>query len=99
MAIFAAGNTQASVTASVMNKLANLYRALVAVQELHGWLTAYAQSDLVTLGFSAGDAAAVFGAVADANEIATLYFGGGLGAYTLPFNFSVSQLVVLGPGT
>lgn len=98
MAIFAAGNTQTSVTAATMNKLANLYRAMVAVQELHGWLSAYAQADLVNLGFTSGDAALIFGAVADANEIATLYFGGGLGTYTLPFNFSASQLDVTGPG-
>jgi hypothetical protein len=98
VAIFTSGVTQTSVTAAVMNKLTNLYRDLRSAQELFLWLSEYALSDLEGLGFSANDGQEILNAVADANELATLYFGGALGSYELPYNFSASQLAVIGPG-
>ena len=97
MAIYSAGITQAYVNNNVQTKLLALRSALNNVNDLYLWLSAYAQSDLVTLGFTAADAADVFSAVADAHELYVLFTGGGLGTYTLPFNFSASQRIVTGP--
>lgn len=98
MAIFG-GITQAYVVNNAQAKLQALRRALEDVQDFHQWLAAYADTDLVALGFTQADADAVLSAFADASELATLYNGGGLGAYTLPYNFSASQRIVIGPLT
>jgi hypothetical protein len=97
MAIYSAGINQAYVNNNVQNKLLSLRHALNDINDLYLWLSAYAQSDLVALGFSAADAADVFSAVADAHELYVLFTGGGLGSYTLPYNFSASQRIVTGP--
>jgi uncharacterized protein DUF4082 len=99
MAIYSAGINQAYVNNNVQNKLLALRSALNGVNDLYLWLSAYAQSDLVALGFSAADAADIFNAVTDAHELYVLFTGGGLGTYTLPYNFSASQRIVTGPLT
>lgn len=99
MAIYSAGITQAYVNNNVQTKLAALRQALNNVNDLYLWMSAYAQADLVALGFSAADAAAIFSAVSDARELYVLFTGGGLGTYTLPYNFSASQRIVVGPLT
>ena len=98
MAIFG-GITQAYVTNNAQAKLLALRRALEDVADFRQWLSAYSSSDLVALGFTQADADAVLSAFADANELAVLYNGGGLGSYTLPYNFSASQRIIIGPLT
>lgn len=97
MAIYSAGITQAYVNNNVQTKLLALRQALNNVNDLYLWLSAYAQSDLVTLGFTSADAQDILNAVADAHELYVLFTGGGLGTYTLPYNFSASQRIVVGP--
>jgi len=75
----------------------NLRTAFEAVEDFYQWLSAYAPSDLVALGFSSADAQNIFNAFADAHEEYVLRTGGGLGTYTLPFNFMASQRVIIGP--
>jgi hypothetical protein len=89
--------SQLSISANVQSELASLRRALEAVSSLYSWLTAYAVADLVAVGYSQADAQSIFNAVTDANELNVLYNGGGLGTYTLPYNFSASQRIIIGP--
>jgi hypothetical protein len=98
MAIVTGGVVTQQVVMSNAQALLVAHRnALEACGDFHSWLSAYAQADLVALGFSSGDAQAILNAFADANEEAVLHTGGGLGTYTLPFNFSASQNAVIGP--
>jgi hypothetical protein len=100
MPIFQGGAvTQATITGAVQGALLNLRRALEQVADLHSWISAYSAADLeaVPFSFSAADAQDILNALADAAELNTLYNGGGLGTYTLPYNFSNSQRVVIGP--
>lgn len=98
MAIFG-GISQAYVTNNAQAKLSALRRALEDAADMHQWLAAYSSADLVTLGFTQADADQILAALADANELHVLYNGGALGTYTLPYNFSASQRIVIGPLT
>lgn len=98
MGIFTGGVVTQQVVASNAQFLLLQHRAaLEAVADFHAWLAAYSSADLVALGFSSADAQALLNAFADANEEAVLHNGGGLGTYTLPYNFSASQDAVIGP--
>lgn len=77
--------------------LSTLRTALEAAADLYAWSSALSIADLEAIGFTASDAQAILTAAADANEPAVLYRGGGLGSYTLPYNFSASQAAVIGP--
>lgn len=90
--------SQAQVTASAQQKFTALRQALEDCADFYQWISAYTASDLSTaLGFTSADATSLLTAAADANELASLYDGGALGAYTLPYNFSASQRVIIGP--
>ena len=101
MAIYAAGITQAYVNNNAQAKLAALRRALHDVQDFYLWLSAYAQSDLVALGFTSADAADVFSAMADANALGQIYLTGQPpGTYpqaASAYVYATSQRVVTGP--
>ena len=103
MAIFAAGVTQAYVTNNAQAKLAALRRALHDVQDFYLWLSAYAATDLVALGFTAADAQSVFSAAADANALYQIYATGlPPGTYPQPgsaYVYATSQRIVVGPLT
>lgn len=88
--------TQAQVLNNVQVILRNLRTALEQAEDLYGWSSGIAASDLETLGFDAGDAQDILNAIADANSLAGLYNGGSFSG-TLPYNFSASQRTVLGP--
>ena len=96
MAIFG-GVTKNNVINGAQSKLMSLRLALEACADFHLWLSAYTADDLVALGFSSDDANALLSAFADAAELGTLYNGGDLGTYTLPYNFSASQRIIIGP--
>ena len=98
MAIFS-GITQAYVTNNAQAKLLALRRALEDCANFYEWLSAYASADLVNLGFTQADADAILAAFADAHEEYVLHTGGGLGTYTIPYNFSASQNKIVGPLT
>ncbi|SRR5258706_3658009 len=89
--------TVALVQQQAINKLANLRQALSDITDLNAWLAGLSIADLVAIGFTSTDAQTLKTALADANELGVLYNGGGLGAYTLPYNFSASQRQVIGP--
>jgi len=91
------GITQVNATTNAQARLSALRMALEAAADFYNWLSAYSQSDLETFGYTAADAEALLSAFADANELFVLYNGGSLGSYTLPYNFSASQRVVIGP--
>ena len=91
------GITQVNATTNAQARLSALRMALEAAADFYNWLSAYSQSDLETFGYTAADAEALLSAFADANELYVLYGGGGLGSYTLPYNFSASQRAVIGP--
>ena len=101
MAIFAAGITQQYVTNNAQAKLAALRKALRDCEDFYLWLSAYAQSDLVNLGFSAADASDIFSAAADANALYQIYVTGlPPGTYPQPasaYIYGASQRVVIGP--
>ncbi len=99
MPIYTDGITKDYVNNNAQAKLAALRAALHEVQNFYAWLSAYAPADLTAMGFSPGGAQAIFDAFTDANALATLYDGGGLGSYTLPYKFSASQRAVIGPLT
>lgn len=96
MAVFGSTNSQLVINQAV-NVLTNLRSALEAAADFHSWISEYSAADLEAIGFSPADASTILSAAADANELATLYNGGVLGTYTLPFNFSASQRAVVGP--
>jgi hypothetical protein len=89
--------TQLNISSGAQSRLMALRDALEGVADFYSWLSIYAVPDLVAVGFAQADAQAIFNAAADANELHTLYIGGALGTYTLPYNFSASQRVVIGP--
>ena len=96
MAVFG-GITQAQVTAAAQQRLMAHRQALEGCNDFYQWLSAYSSSDLVALGFSSADASSILTAFADAHEEYVLHTGGGLGSYTLPYNFSASQNTLIGP--
>lgn len=87
----------ATVRANAQARLVAVRQALTYAKEFSDWLSAYAQGDLVALGMSAEEVSVMFSAFADAAELNTLYTGGGLGSYTLPYNFSASMRRITGP--
>lgn len=95
MAVFA-NITQAEVQQQAVNKLANLRRALTDVADLNAWMSGLSLLDLEAINFSAADAQTLKTALADAAQLHVLYNGGGLGSYTLPYDFSASQRAVIG---
>lgn len=95
--MFGNQSTEASVTTKAVSVLANLRDALKNAQDFYLWVSSQTDVDLEGLGFAAADVSMLKSAAADANELAVLYNGGGLGTYTLPYNFSASQRLVIGP--
>ncbi len=89
--------TSATIQDQAVNRLTALRRALADCSDLNAWLAGLAVADLQAIGFSAADAQTLKTALADANELSVLYNGGGLGSYTLPYNFSASMRQVIGP--
>ena len=89
--------TAAQILPNVQSRLITLRKALEDIVDMYDWVSEQALADLEAAGFSQADAQAVQSAMADANAIAQLYLGGGLGSYTLPYNFSASQRQVIGP--
>lgn len=98
MPIFAAGNTQSGTVAGVaVTRLKALRQALADIAALQGWLAAQADADLNGIGMAEADVTLLRSAMADANELSVLYHGGALGTYVLPYNFSASQALIIGP--
>lgn len=98
MAIYG-GITPAQIQAAAQVRLIALRQAFEGVRDLHAWLSAYSPADLQAAPFNMtpDDATALFSAFADAAKLADLYDGGGLGSYTLPYDFSASQRKIIGP--
>jgi len=96
---FPAGITQAYVVNNAQAKLSALRHALADCENFYQWLAAYSATDLeaAPISMDATSAQAILNAFADAHELNVLYGGGGLGTYTLPYNFAASQRVVIGP--
>lgn len=93
------GITPQAVTSGAQSRLMTLRLALEAAQDFHLWLSSYSASDLeaAPLSYAAGDATAILTAFNDASKLYDLYNGGTLGSYTLPYNFSASQRIIIGP--
>lgn len=96
---FPAGISEVYVVNNAQNKLIALRNALQACQNFYTWLSAYAVTDLeaAPISMDSVSAQAIFNAFADASELNKIYNGGALGTYTLPYNFSASQQVIIGP--
>lgn len=90
------GKTAASITNAVQIQLGALRTALERCQDIYRWTSGLGLPDLEAIGFTASDAQDILSAVADANSLAVLYYGGTFGG-SLPYNFSASQAAVLGP--
>ncbi len=97
MALFGNLITEQLVIAHAVNIFSALRTAMHDAQSFYLWVSAQSDADLEALGFSSGDVSTLKSAAADANELAVLYTGGSLGSYTLPYNFSASQRLVIGP--
>ena len=89
--------TTASVSGQAATVLFNLRRALHDVQDFYLWVAAQSDADLDSLFADGAYVQALRSAMADANELGVLYNGGALGTYSLPYNFSASQRLVIGP--
>lgn len=90
--------SQAQVTNIVQQVLRDLRSALEAAQDMYGWSSTIAPSDLVALGFDQADAQEILNAAADANSLAILYNGGEFDPFgTVTYNFSASNRRVIGP--
>lgn len=98
MAVFG-GITTSNVTTGAQARLMTLRRALEAAEDFYQWLSAYTAADLeaAPITLSAADAQDLMTAFADAHELYVLFTGGGLGTYTLPYNFSASMRKIIGP--
>lgn len=96
---FPAGITASNVTSNAQARLMALRLALEAADDYYLWLSAYSAADLeaAPLSLDSASAQALLNAFADAHEMHTLFTGGGLGSYTLPYNFSASMRVIIGP--
>lgn len=96
---FPAGITESNVTTNAQARLMALRLALEEAENYHAWLSAYAAADLeaAPLSMDAASATALLSAFADAHELYVLFTGGGLGTYTLPYNFSASIDAIIGP--
>jgi hypothetical protein len=97
LAIFTAGVSLATLLSQAQQRLMAHRRALSDCEEFYQWISAQSLADLEALGLVAADAQALQTAFADAHEEVVLHNGGGLGLYTLPFNFGASQRQVIGP--
>jgi hypothetical protein len=89
--------TQDYVAQRVRQALQNYRDAMKNIEDANSFLAGYAVSDLVGLGFNAGDAQDIKTAVADAHQEVVIHSGGGLGSYTANYNFSAAQNRVIGP--
>jgi len=89
--------TQQYVTNRVRGALTAHRDAMKAIEDAYSFLNGFSVADLQALGFSQPDATDLKTAAADAHEEVVLHNGGGLGAYTLPYNFSAAQNRVCGP--
>lgn len=96
---FPAGITESNVTSNAQARLMTLRYALESAENFYLWISNYSASDLeaAPLGLDSASAQALLNAFADAHELYNLYNGGALGSYTLPYNFSASQSVIIGP--
>jgi hypothetical protein len=94
-------NTQQAIAAQAQNRLQQLRNALISAEQYFLWLSAYAQSDLVAVGFSAADATAILSAFADANALYQIYVTGQPpGTYpqaASSYVYAASQRVLVGP--
>lgn len=96
---FPAGISESNVTSNAQARLMVLRNALEEANNFYSWISAYTAADLeaAPLGLDAVSAQNLLNAFADAHELYVLYTGGGLGTYTLPYNFSASMNVIIGP--
>lgn len=94
-------NTQQAIVANAQARLDALRNALVAAENFYLWLSAYAQSDLTGMGFSASDASDLFTAFADANALYQIYATGQPPASypqaASAYVYAASQRQVVGP--
>jgi hypothetical protein len=75
----ATGESAGLVASRAVDRLLSLRKALEDCANFYAWLTAITDGELSGIGFTAADISAMRSAVADANELAVLYKGGGLG--------------------
>ena len=101
MAVFnPGGSTAASIITVTRQKLLALRTALEGVADLYIWSSGLSAADLEAVGFSAGDAATLQSALADADAIAQIYQTG-LPPSTYPqpssaYVYGASQRQVIG---
>lgn len=95
------GITQAQVTQLTTQRMQALRDALNDVEDLYGWTSGLADTDLENLGFLAGDADTLLSAVADANAVAQIYSTGlPPGSYPQPssaYVYAATQRQIMGP--
>jgi hypothetical protein len=71
-----AGINSTTLGSVVTSKLVALRNALETVNDLQGWASGVAQSDLEAIGFSATDAATLLSAIADGAALYSIYTTG-----------------------
>lgn len=97
MTIFG-GISQSNISTNAQARLMSLRMALEAANDYYQWISAYSLTELEAIGYTATDAQALLSAFADAAQLYNLYSGGTLGnSYSLPYNFSASQRIIIGP--
>lgn len=97
---FPAGISADYIVNNAQAKLAALRRAFEDCEDFYQWLSAYAPADLeaAPVNMDSVSAQAIFNAFADVHqEYMTRRGTDGFPTATLPYNFSASQNVVIGP--
>lgn len=100
--MFTTGLTQAQTLASIQAKLKALRDALGDIEDLYGWSSGIAATDLeADLQFNDADAQSILSAIADANALAQVYnTGNPPSSYpqaSSVYVYSATQRQVIGP--
>lgn len=95
--MFTANANMGLTAQSASNKARAVRDSLTDAQEFYAWISAQADDDLTTLGFSANDIGFMRSMAADLNAFANVYHGlAPGGAYVLPYPFANSSAQIIG---
>jgi hypothetical protein len=102
MAIFTAGDANAGTIVNRATQfMINLRQTFADISALQAWIVAQSDSDMESIGFTAGDLSMIRSAIADANALG-LIFTTGLppGTYPQPgsaYVYATSMRAIIGP--
>jgi hypothetical protein len=88
---------QGLIAQAATQRALDLRTAVTNAQNFYAWISAQTDGDLTGAGFAAADISFMRSMAADLNALGNVYRGlAPGGSYTLPFNFSLSSMQVIG---